>query len=317
MVRYVIRRLLVAVPVLIGVSLVIFGIMRILPGDIAEITMTGGAASATTSDIEHFRKALGLDRPLHEQYLEWVRGVVTLDFGKSLKSGAPIIQDMALRAPLTLEIALLTVLIAILLGLPTGVLSAVRQDTWIDNITRIISISGVALPVLWTGTIVVLVLSTWFDWIPPLGYESIWQSPWTNLQQVFWPALVLGYNFAAIVSRMTRSCMLEVLRQDYIRTAWSKGLRERVVLYRHALINAMLPVVTIIGVQFGTILGGTLIVEQIFVVPGLGSQLVESVQFRDYPMVQTLILLITGAFVLVNILIDVLYAFMDPRIRYE
>ncbi|MBI4307712.1 MAG: ABC transporter permease [Chloroflexi bacterium] len=316
--RYIIRRLLIFVPVLWGISLMIFLILRILPGDIAEMLIVGSGSIglSTQADIDRLREQMGLNRPLPAQYVDWIGGVARLDAGKSLKTGRPVVEEIGRRVPVTLELAVLSVAFSIFLSIPIGVLSALRQDTWLDYLVRVVAIGGVALPIIWTGTLMVLFLVVFFDWMPPLGFANAWDDPGKNLQQVFWPALVLGYYFAAVVARMTRSQMLEVLRQDYIRTAWAKGLRERIVVMRHALKNAMLPVVTVIGLQFGALMGGAVIVEKIFVLPGIGSNLVESIGFRDYPMVQTTILFIAAAFAFINLIVDVLYAWLDPKIRY-
>lgn len=316
--QYIIRRILLLIPVLVGVSLIIFTLMRVLPGDVAVMMLSGGGQSAVDPQaVAKLRHELGLDKPIHTQYLDWVWQLIHLNAGKALRTDIPVFQEIARRLPLTLELAALSVVISLIIALPLGVISALRQDTWVDYVFRIVSIGGLAMPTFWTGIIVVLVLLIFFRWQPPLGYANLFDNPAKNLQQMVWPVLVLGYYLSAAVSRMTRSCMLEVLRQDYIRTAWSKGLRESVVVFRHALKNALLPVVTLLAFQFGTLMGGAVVMETIFTLPGLGSVLVESIVFRDYPMVQTIVLLIAVIFTFVNLGVDVLYAWLDPRIRYS
>lgn len=315
--QYIIRRILLLIPVLLGVSIIIFTLMRVLPGDVAVMMLSGGGQTAVSPEaVAKLRQELGLDKPIYEQYTSWVWQLAHLNAGKALRTDIPVFQEIFRRLPLTLELAALSVVIALVIALPTGVISALRQDTWADYVFRVVSIGGLAMPTFWTGIILVLVLLIFFRWQPPLGYTSLIDNPAKNLQQVVWPVLVLGYYLSAAVSRMTRSCMLEVLRQDYIRTAWSKGLRETVVVYRHALKNALLPVVTILAFQFGTLMGGAVVMETIFTLPGLGSVLVESIVFRDYPMVQTIVLLIAIIFTFINLAVDILYAWLDPRIRY-
>ncbi|MBI2909054.1 MAG: ABC transporter permease [Chloroflexi bacterium] len=315
--QYILRRILLLIPVLVGVSLIIFTLMRVLPGDVAVMMLSGGGQTAVDPEAAaKLRRELGLDRPIYVQYVDWVWQLVHLDAGKALRTDIPVFQEILRRLPLTLELAALSVIVSLLISLPIGVISALRQDTWVDYVFRVVSIGGLAMPTFWTGIILVLVLLIFFRWQPPLGYANLLDNPARNLQQVVWPVLVLGYYLSAAVSRMTRSCMLEVLRQDYIRTAWSKGLRETVVVYRHALKNALLPVVTLLAFQFGTLMGGAVVMETIFTLPGLGSVLVESIVFRDYPMVQTIVLLIAVIFTFVNLAVDILYAWLDPRIRY-
>lgn len=315
--RYIARRLLMVVPVLVGVSILIFLIMRVIPGDPAIMILAGGGGGGITEeDLAALRHKLGTDRPYHEQYFGWIFGLLKLNVGNSLVTARPVLGDIAQRIPVTVEFAILTVVISLLISIPIGVLSAARQDTWVDYIFRVVSVAGLSMPIFWTGTLVILFLVLALRWMPPVVYVSILENPLENISQVIWPSLVMGYYFSAIVSRMTRSCMLEVLRQDYIRTARAKGLAEMLVLSRHALKNAVLPVITIVGVQFGTLMGGSVLMETIFVLPGMGSHLVESIVLRDYPVVQSIILLIAAIFVLINLAIDVFYAWLDPRIHY-
>ena len=250
------------------------------------------------------------------QYFDWVWGVVRGDWGTSLRTDTPVLEEIKNRFPLTFEMATLTVLMSILIAVPLGIIMAVRQDTWIDYSARLFSIGGLAMPNFWLGTLTLLFMVIWFGWIPPLGYTHFWDDPWTNIQQVIWGALALAYLFAAIISRMTRSTLLEVLRQDYIRTALAKGLRERTVVVRHALKNAILPVVTIIGIQYAALIGGTVIMERIWNLPGLGTSLIDSINFRDFPVVQGLVLVFAVIILFANLIVDLMYAWLDPRVRY-
>jgi peptide/nickel transport system permease protein len=316
--QYVIRRLLMMIPILFGVSLVVFFIMRMVPGDVATMILMGptGDVGARQEDIAALRERLGLDRPLALQYLSWVGGLLTLNVGDSLWSGKPIFEEVIERFPLTLELAALSILISVVIALGTGIFSAVRQDTWIDYVFRAVSIAGLSVPNFWLGTMVILILSRYFFWSPPLGYTPFFDDPLTNLQQMIWPALILGYSLAAVTSRMTRSSLLEVLREDYIRTAWAKGLSERIIVMRHAFRNALLPVLTLSAIQLGTLLGGTVIMETIFTLPGIGRYLVDSIFHRDYPVTQTIITIMAVKFVFINLIVDLLYGLIDPRIRY-
>ncbi len=316
--KYVIRRLLMVIPILFGVSLVVFFIMRMVPGDVATMILMGptGDVGARQEDIAALREKLGLDRPLAIQYLSWVGGMLTLNVGDSLWSGRPIFEEVLERFPLTLELAALSIVISVFIALLTGILAAVRQNTWIDYVFRAVSIAGLSVPNFWLGTMVILILSRYFFWSPPLGYTSFTDDPLVNLQQMIWPAVILGYSLAAVTSRMTRSSLLEVLREDYIRTAWAKGLSERVIVMRHAFRNALLPVLTLSAIQLGTLLGGTVIMETIFTLPGIGRYLVDSVFHRDYPVTQTIITIMAVKFVFINLIVDLLYGLIDPRIRY-
>jgi len=312
------RRLLMLIPILVGVSLLVFIIMRMVPGDVATMILMGpsGELGARQEDIAALRHKLGLDRPLPIQYLSWMQGMLTLNVGESLWSGKPVFEEVLERLPLTLELALLSVLISACIALSTGVLSAIRQDTWVDYVFRAVSIAGLSVPNFWMGTLVILILSRYFFWSPPLGYVHVYEDPLTNLQQLIWPALVLGYSLAAVTSRMTRSSMLEVLREDYVRTAWAKGLTEPAVVMRHAFRNALLPVLTLSAIQLGTLIGGTVIMETIFTLPGIGRYLVDSIFHRDYPVTQTIITIMAVKFVFINLIVDLLYGLIDPRIRY-
>lgn len=317
---YVLRRLIALLPIMFGISVVVFVIMRMLPGDVAAMILGGdeeGAAGVSKEAIEALRTQLGLNEPLIEQYGSWISGLLTLDAGKSLWSNRPVFVEIGERLPLTIELALLALSISLIVAIPVGVISALRQDTWLDYLFRTFSIAGLAVPGFWLGTLTILFLTIWFNWTPPLGYVGFTQDPWINLQQLIWPAIVIGYGNAAIIARMTRSTMLEVLREDYVRTAWAKGLNLRTVLSVHALRNAMLPVLTLAAIELGNLLGGTVVMETIFTLPGIGRYLVDAIFHRDYPVVQTIIVLMGVVYLLLNLLVDLLYGVLDPRIRYE
>jgi peptide/nickel transport system permease protein len=314
--KYVIRRLLLAVPVLLLSSLTVFGLMRVMPGD-ALTALMAESGNVGERDLERLRKELGLDRPYYEQYLIWMRQMVTLDPGYSIFTNEPISAALAKAIPVTLELALLAMIFGLVIAIPIGVLSATRQDTVSDYAGRLVAISGLSLPDFWLGTVVITFAAIWFRWIPPLGYASFWDAPWTNLQQFVLPAAVLGFRLSAATMRMTRSTVLEVLREDYVRTAWAKGLGGWVIVYKHTLKNALIPVVTLVGGQLGTLIAGTVIVETIFALPGMGRLTVEAILFRDYPIVQTNVMLVAATLVTLNLLVDLTYAWLDPRIHYR
>jgi peptide/nickel transport system permease protein len=314
---YLVRRVVLFVPVLFLVSLVIFSLVRLLPGDTAVVMlMAGGEGQATGADIERLRDQLGLNQPLPRQYVTWLFDLVRLDFGKSFYTGRPVLGELVDAFPRTLELATLTLLLAVVIAVPLGSLSAVHQGGRLDQVIRVTAIGGVAAPSFWIGTLLILVLARSFNWIPPLGYRSFLADPWVNLQQMIFPALALGYGASAALTRMTRSTMLEVLRQDYVRTARAKGIRETTTLLRHALPNAGLPILTLAGLQFAALLGGSVVIETVFVLPGVGSLLVNSIQRRDYFVTQGIIVSFALIVVLLNLLVDLLYGWLDPRIRY-
>jgi peptide/nickel transport system permease protein len=314
--KYIIRRLLLAVPVLFLTSLIVFGLMRVMPGD-ALTALMAESGNVSERELQKIRKDLGLDLPYYEQYLIWLWQMVSLNPGYSIFTGEPIPEALKKSIPVTIELTLLAMILGLVIALPVGVLSATRQDKPSDYVGRLVAISGLSLPDFWLGTLVITFAAIWFSWIPPLGYVSVWESPWTNLQQFLLPAGVLGFRLSAATMRMTRSTLLEVLREDYVRTAWAKGLGERVIIYKHALKNALIPVVTIVGGQLGTLLAGTVIVETIFALPGMGRLTVEAILYRDYPIVQTNVMLVAGTLVTLNLLVDLTYAWLDPRIRYQ
>ncbi len=317
--RYVVHRLLLFIPTLFGASLLVFVLMRLVPGDIAEILVyqTGSESSAIQKkQVQQIRQELGLDRPVLAQYVSWMAGAVRGDFGQSYTQRRPVWDILAERFPRSMELAVLTLAIAVVWAVPLGVVSAVRQNGWMDYAARILSLSGLSLPLFVTGALILWGLVRLFRWIPPLEFVPFTENPLENLKQLIWPALCQAYYISAPITRLTRSQMLEVIRHDYVRTARAKGLAERAVVYRHALKNALLPVVTFVGWWGGRLLGGLVIMEIIFVVPGMGIALVQAVSQRDYPTIQAMVFVMALVFLLVNLVIDLLYAWLDPRIRY-
>jgi peptide/nickel transport system permease protein len=316
MYKYAIRRVLLAVPVLVLSSLIVFGLMRVMPGD-ALTTLMGESGNVGERELRKLRKDLGLDRPYYQQYLIWTWQMVSLNPGDSIFTNEPIPVALKKSIPVTLELATLAMILGLVIAIPIGVLSATRQDKASDYAGRLVAVSGLSLPDFWLGTLIITFAAIWFHWIPPIGYTSFWESPWRNLQQFLLPAAVLGFRLSAATMRMTRSTVLEVLREDYVRTAWAKGLEGRIVVYKHALKNALIPVVTIVGGQLGTLLAGTVIVETIFALPGMGRLTVEAILYRDYPVVQTNVMLVAATLVALNLLVDLTYAWLDPRIKYQ
>jgi peptide/nickel transport system permease protein len=315
---YVAKRLLLIVPTLLGVAALVFFIMRVIPGDVTLLILGGDQAGRIDpSQIAAMRHQLGLDQPLLVQFGTWLWGVLRFDFGTSLWTGQPVIDELLIRLPLSLELALLASMVSVLIAIPLGMLAAVRQDSWVDYLVRIVSIGGLAIPSFWVGILCILLLVIYFGWGPPLEFTPPWVDPWANFQQMVWPVMTVGYRYAAVTTRMTRSTVLEVLREDYIRTAWAKGLREGSVVIRHALKNAMLPVITLIGTEFAFLIGGLVVTETVFTLNGVGRFVVDAVAHRDYPVVQALVFLIAFSFVIVNLLVDLTYAWFDPRIRYR
>jgi len=314
---YLIRRLLFMIPTLFGALTLIFFIMNILPGDVALMILGEATGQASPEALAHLREQLGLNRPLYVQYLAWLWGVVQLDFGTSLWTGVPVFEEIWVRLPITLTLIVFSILLSMVLAVPIGIIAALRQDSVVDYGLRLFTISGLSIPSFWFGMMVILFLLLTFRWFPPLTYAVIYTSPWVSLQQLFLPAIVLGYRQTAVSARMMRSSMLEVLREDYVRTARSKGLKERVVVYLHALKNASLPVVTIFGVEAVILFSGAVIIEKIFNVPGVGTLIVDAMGRRDFPLVQGVVLIIVGFVLVVNLVVDLVYAWLDPRIRYR
>jgi peptide/nickel transport system permease protein len=315
---YILKRVLLIIPTLLGAATLVFLIMRVIPGDVALLILGGDdGGQIDAAQLAAVRQQLGLDKPLIVQFGAWLWGVVQFDFGKSLWTGQPVVEELLIRLPLSLELALLATLVSVIISIPLGMLAAVRQDTWVDYVVRVISIGGLAIPGFWVGILCILFLVIFFGWGPPLEFSPPWVDPWMNFQMMIWPVVTVGYRYAAVTTRMTRSTMLEVLREDYIRTAWAKGLQERAVVVRHALKNSMLPVITLVGTEFAFLIGGLVVTETVFTLNGVGRFVVDAVAHRDYPVVQALIFLTAFSFVLVNLLVDLTYAWFDPRIRYR
>jgi peptide/nickel transport system permease protein len=311
--RYIVNRLLLMIPTLLGVAIITFALLRMIPGDIVLLKLAGDGGQVSDSVLQAERARLGLDKPIAQQFVEWLINAVRFDFGLSMWTGRPIVQEIALRLELSLQLTIMASIIATLLAVPLGAIAALRQDTWVDYAVRIFSIAGLAIPSFWLGIMTILVLLTVFKWLPPLTFNSLLQNPGENLAMLLWPALTVGYRYSAVATRMTRSTLLEVMRNDFVRTARAKGLAEQAVVLRHAL----LPVVTVIGLEFAFLLGGLLVTEQVFNLNGIGKLMVDAVVRRDYTMTQALIMLVASAFIVMNFLIDLLYVALDPRISYS
>ena len=322
MYAYIVKRLLLMIPTLLGAAVLVFYLLRAVPGDPCEIRLAGTGLYADPAEIELCQKNLGLDRPLYVQFFEFVGGYFTGDLGDSMWTGRPITYEIGLRFQLSLQVAIMATIVSVLLAIPLGTISAIRQDTWIDYVVRAFSIAGIAIPSFWLGIMIILglliVTQHWFGtpWMPPIEYVSPFEDPIANLSQLIWPAIATGYRYSAVATRMTRSAMLEVLREDYIRTARAKGLLEKLIINRHALKNAMLPVVTIISIEFAFLIGGLVVTEQVFNLNGLGKLFVDSVGAQDFNLTQQLAMLVVLIFIVTNFVVDLFYAWLDPRIRY-
>lgn len=313
MTQYVARRVISLVPVLVGISVLVFGLVHLIPGDVAQVLL---GTQATDQQIETLRRSFGLDRPLPVQYVDWLSHVLQGDFGVSLRTSRPVLPDLVSRFGVTLQLTVVSMVIALAVAIPLGVASAANRGRTSDALSRLLALLGLSIPNFWLGTMLILFVSIILHWLPPVGFVSLLDNPWLGLQTLILPALALGTAVAAFIMRMVRSSLLEVLRQDYIRTANAKGLRDNAVLYRHALKNAFIPVLTVIGVQVGYLLGGAVIIESIFSLPGMGRFLLDSINNRDYSIVQGGVLLIALIFSLVNLSVDLVYGWLDPRIRY-
>jgi peptide/nickel transport system permease protein len=315
MTEYILRRILLVIPVMLGVSLLVFASIRIVPGDAVDVLLAErfGRDEKLIADL---RAQLGLDRPGPEQYVRWMSQVVRGDLGNSLINKRPVGDQIRSALPVTFELLIISVIVGVLIAIPGGVLAAVRQDRWLDYILRITTVGFISIPNFVIASLLVLMPALWFRYAPPPAYVAPWSDPLRNLQQFIFPGLALGIGFSATLLRMTRSSMLEVLREDYVRTAWAKGLRERVVVFRHALKNAMIPPITVIGSNIATLIGGTVIIENIFNLPGLGRLTLDSIGNRDYTQLQGNVLFIAFTVVMINLVVDISYAWFDPRIRY-
>ena len=306
------------VPTLLGVAVLIFFLLRVVPGDVVELRfMSGEGQFQDAKTLAAERARLGLDKSLWRQFVDWMAGLLRFDLGVSMWTGSPITEEIRLRFALSLQLAIMATVVATLLAIPLGIIAALKQDTWIDYAVRVFSIAGLAMPSFWLGIVMILGFLIIFKWLPPMVYTPFWVNPWQNLAQLIWPALAVGYRYSAVATRMTRSAMLEVLREDYIRTARAKGLWLKLILTRHALKNAMLPVLTVIALEFAFLLGGLVVTEQVFNLNGLGLLFVEAIAHRDYTLTQALVLLVAVVFIVSNFLVDIAYAWIDPRIRYR
>jgi peptide/nickel transport system permease protein len=319
MLRFILHRFLLMIPTLLGVAVLVFFLLRLMPGDPVTTMLLGDGAGVNIPRevIAAERARLGLDQPLYVQFFKWFWGLLQGDFGYSMWTGRSVTYEIAIRLELSLQVAIMATILAVALALPLGTLSAIYKDTWIDQAIRVFSIAGLAVPSFWLGMIVILLLLTWFNWIPPLTFTPFLTNPWENLSQLIWPALAVGYRYSAVSTRMMRSSILEVLEEDYIRTARAKGVFERLVVARHAMRNALLPVVTVIGLEFAFLIGGLVVTEQVFNLNGIGKLFVQAVARSDFTLIQALVLLVSVFFVLINFVIDLMYAFLDPRIRYR
>jgi peptide/nickel transport system permease protein len=317
MLRYAINRILLMIPTLLGVAVLVFLVLRVIPGDIVEVKLSAEGNIFTEEQIQAERERLGLADPLPTQFVRYMAGLLHGDLGISLWTERPVLQEIGGRIGLTVELAILSTLLAVIIAFPLGTLAALFRGTWLDYFIRIITIGGLAVPSFWLGMLIIMALLLTVGVLPPLGTTSIFTDPVTNLSQMIWPALSVGYRYSAVVARMLRSSILEVLAEDYVRTARAKGLSEKVVIVKHGMRNALLPTVTVIGLEFAFLLGGLVVTEQVFNINGIGKMFVEAVVLNDLTMLQGLVLVVATAFVVVNLFVDLLYAALDPRIRYQ
>lgn len=316
MLRYTINRVLLTIPTLLGVAVLVFFMLRIVPGDVVEIKLRGDGGSVSQETIDAERKRMGLDKPLATQFADWMVGVATLNFGNSMWTERPVTEEIRGRFELSFQVAIMATIIAVLIAIPLGTMAALFRDTWIDYFVRIVTIGGLSIPSFWFGMLIMLALLAFFNWLPPITFTPIYVDPVANLTQLIWPALAVGYRYCAVVARMIRSSLLEVLNEDYIRTARAKGVYEKLVISRHALRNALLPAITVIGLEFTFLIGGLVVTEQVFNLNGIGQLFVQSISRNDFTLIQGMVMLIAAFYVFVNLAIDLLYAVFDPRIRY-
>ena len=309
-------------PTLIGAAILVFFLLRAIPGDVCEVRLAGSGLYVDEAEIQLCREKLGLAKPLFVQFFDFITGYFTWDLGDSMWTSKPVTEEIGIRFPLSLQVAIMATVVAVVFAIPLGAVSAIKQDTWIDYVVRTFSIAGIAMPSFWLGILIILGLLIGTQhflgtpWMPPIDYVSLFEDPMRNLSQLIWPAVATGYRYSAVATRMTRSALLEVLREDYIRTARAKGMVEKIIINRHALKNSMLPVLTIIGIEFAFLMGGLVVTEQVFNLNGIGKLFVESVQAQDFAMTQQLVMLVVLIAVLTNFIVDLVYAWLDPRIRY-
>jgi peptide/nickel transport system permease protein len=316
MLIYTLKRLLLTIPTLIGVAVLVFFMLRVVPGDIVEVKLRGDGGNVTQEVVDMERKRLGLDRPLLVQFGDYMLGLAKGDLGISMWTERPVIEEILIRLELSLEVAILATIFATLISIPLGTAAALFRNTWIDYVVRIMTIGGLSIPSFWFGMIIIVSLLTLFNWLPPITFTPIYEDPVANLSQLIWPALAVGYRYCAVTARMIRSSLLEVLAEDYIRTARAKGVFEKLVVSRHALRNALLPAITVMGLEFAFLIGGLVVTEQVFNLNGIGQLFVQSVSRNDFMLIQGMVIMIAGFYVIINLVVDLLYAVFDPRIRY-
>jgi peptide/nickel transport system permease protein len=314
MFKYILKRLGMVFPVVIGISIIVFLLVSLVPGDAVDIMLGTNTSPETAQEL---RKNLGLDKPIHIRYFNWITGVLQGDFGESVRTGKPVIEAFFARLPATLQLAFFSMIISLSIGIPIGVMSALKRNSIFSHVSSVISLLGISIPSFWLGTMLILFLSLKLKLLPPGGYVPFSEDPIGNLKLMIVPSFTLGTAMAAVVMRMTRSAMLEVIGQDYMKTAQAKGVTKRLYRYKHAFKNAFIPVLTVIGIQTGYLLGGAVIIEEVFALPGVGRLALQAIYQRDYPLVQVTVLMFAVGFVLINLIVDIIYAYIDPRIRYE
>jgi peptide/nickel transport system permease protein len=317
MLKYLANRLLLMIPTLIGVAVLVFFMLRVIPGDVVEVKLRADGGSVSQETIEMERKRLGLDKPLLAQFGDWMVGLATFNLGKSMWTERPVVEEIRIRLELSLQVAIMASLVAVIIAIPLGTIAALMRDTWIDYTVRIVTLAGLATPSFWLGMLLMLTLLSLFNWLPPITFTPIYKDPIANLTQLIWPAMAVGYRYSAVAARMVRSSLLEVLNEDYIRTARAKGVYEKLVVTRHALRNALLPAITVIGLEFAFLIGGLVVTEQVFNLNGIGQLFVQSVSRNDFTLIQGMVMMIAIFYMVVNLGVDMLYAAFDPRIRYR
>jgi len=317
MLRYAAKRVAFMIPTLVAVALLSFLMLRVIPGDVVEVKLRSNGGAVTTEVLNRERERLGLNKPLPAQFIDWMAGMARLDFGISMWTGKPITQEISVRLGLSMQVALMAALLAVLVAVPLGTVSALFSGSWIDYLVRFITIAGLAVPSFWLGMLIILGLLAVFHWSPPVVYTPFYENPVANLSQLIWPALAVGYRSSAVIARLLRSSILETLQEDYIRTARAKGVYERLVLVRHAMPNALLPAITVIGLEFAFLIGGLMVTEQVFNLNGVGRLFVDAVTRNDFTLIQTLIMLVALLFSVINLGVDLLYGIVDPRIRHR
>jgi peptide/nickel transport system permease protein len=317
MLRYTLSRILMMIPTLLGVAVLVFFMLRVIPGDVVEVKLRGDGGNVSQATLDMERHRLGLDKPLLYQFKDWMVGLATLDLGTSMWTDRPVVEEIGTRLELSLQVAIMASIFAVLLAIPLGTTAALMRGTWVDYAVRIITIGGLSIPSFWFGMLIMITLLYLFNWLPPITFTPIYVDPLANLAQLVWPALAVGYRYCAVVARMIRSSLLEVLNEDYIRTARAKGVYEKLVISRHALRNALLPAITVIGIEFAFLIGGLVVTEQVFNLNGIGMLFVQSVSRNDFTLIQGMVMLIAAFYVAINLVVDLLYAVFDPRIRYN